>query len=139
MKAFLFPGQGSQYPNMGLDLYENFAFVRELLKYFGFHWQKHEVTDVRFNCRRTQTGDRAQIAITLQHHHSLFCVNRVWPDLVRFSLANLRPFCIGVINFDQFQDCCKTGKIWKSQQAWQSQKQAGNSAVIDLISLLLQN
>lgn len=30
--AFLFPGQGAQYPNMGKDFYDNFSFVREFFE-----------------------------------------------------------------------------------------------------------
>jgi len=30
MKAYIFPGQGSQFPGMGKDLFENYSFAREI-------------------------------------------------------------------------------------------------------------
>ena len=47
MKAFVFPGQGVQYPGMGKDLYENSAIAKELFdkadKILGF-----EITKIMF-------------------------------------------------------------------------------------------
>ena len=48
MKAYVFPGQGSQFPGMGKDLYENSAVAKELMDsandILGFR-----LTDVMFN------------------------------------------------------------------------------------------
>ncbi|TNF40162.1 MAG: ACP S-malonyltransferase, partial [Bacteroidetes bacterium] len=32
MKAFVFPGQGAQYPGMGKDLYENYPVARDMFE-----------------------------------------------------------------------------------------------------------
>ena len=32
MKAYIFPGQGAQFPGMGLDLYENSPVAKELFE-----------------------------------------------------------------------------------------------------------
>lgn len=48
MKAFIFPGQGSQFPGMGKDLYENNPLAKELFEkandILGFR-----ITDIMFN------------------------------------------------------------------------------------------
>lgn len=48
MKAYVFPGQGSQYPEMGKDLYENYAEAKELFEQansiLGFN-----ITEIMFN------------------------------------------------------------------------------------------
>ena len=48
MKAYVFPGQGAQYPGMGKDLYEKFPAAREMFEnansLLGFR-----ITDIMFN------------------------------------------------------------------------------------------
>ena len=48
MKAYIFPGQGSQFPGMGKDLFENYSFARELFseadELLGF-----SLSDIMFN------------------------------------------------------------------------------------------
>ena len=48
MKAYVFPGQGAQYPGMGLDLYENSNIAKDLFNQandiLGFN-----ITDIMFN------------------------------------------------------------------------------------------
>ncbi|MBP8959591.1 MAG: ACP S-malonyltransferase [Bacteroidales bacterium] len=48
MKAYVFPGQGSQYPGMGKDLYEKYPLARELFEkansIVGFR-----ISDIMFN------------------------------------------------------------------------------------------
>lgn len=48
MKAYIFPGQGSQFPGMGKDLFETYSFAREIFseadEHLGF-----SLSDIMFN------------------------------------------------------------------------------------------
>jgi len=48
MKAYIFPGQGSQFPGMGKDLFENYSFAREMFfeadELLGF-----SISEIMFN------------------------------------------------------------------------------------------
>ena len=54
-KAHVFPGQGSQYPGMAKDLYENNASAREMLEkaneILGFR-----ITDIMFDVSKNPVG-----------------------------------------------------------------------------------
>lgn len=84
MKAFVFPGQGSQFPGMGKDLYESSPLAKELFEkandILGFR-----ITDIMFNgtdedLRQTKV---TQPAVFL---HSVICAlclgNEFCPDMV---------------------------------------------------------
>lgn len=64
--AFLFPGQGAQYPGMGKDLYENYSAVRELFRRAsdGAGMDLHELL-FQGTEEELRATDKAQGAITL--------------------------------------------------------------------------
>ncbi len=71
MKAYVFPGQGAQYPGMGIDLYKKFSLGRELFEKAN-NILKFKITETMFNgtdedLKQTQV---TQPAIFL---HSVIC------------------------------------------------------------------
>lgn len=82
-KAYVFPGQGSQYPGMAKDLYENNASAREMLEkandILGFR-----ITDIMFDgtaedLKQTRV---TQPAIFLHSVLLARCLPDFWPDMV---------------------------------------------------------
>lgn len=82
-KAYIFPGQGSQFPGMAKDLYENNATARELLEkaneILGFH-----ITDIMFNgtADDLKQTNVTQPAIFLHSVVIAKCLPDFQPDMV---------------------------------------------------------
>lgn len=82
-KAYIFPGQGSQFPGMAKDLYENNATARELLEkaneILGFR-----ITDIMFNgtADDLKQTNVAQPAIFLHSVIIAKCLPDFQPDMV---------------------------------------------------------
>ena len=82
-KAYIFPGQGSQFPGMAKDLYENNATARELLEkaneILGFR-----ITDIMFNgtADDLKQTNVTQPAIFLHSVVTAKCLPDFQPDMV---------------------------------------------------------
>ncbi len=82
-KAYIFPGQGSQFPGMAKDLYENNATAREMLEkaneILGFR-----ITDIMFNgtADDLKQTDVTQPAIFLHSVILAKCLPDFHPDMV---------------------------------------------------------
>ena len=82
-KAYIFPGQGSQFPGMAKDLYENNATARELLEkaneILGFR-----ITDIMFNgtADDLKQTNVTQPAIFLHSVVIAKCLPEFQPDMV---------------------------------------------------------
>ena len=82
-KAYIFPGQGSQFPGMAKDLYENNATARELLEkaneILGFR-----ITDIMFNgtAEDLKQTNVTQPAIFLHSVVIAKCLPDFYPDMV---------------------------------------------------------
>jgi [acyl-carrier-protein] S-malonyltransferase len=102
MKAYIFPGQGAQFPGMGKDLYENSALAKELFEkaneILGFR-----ITDIMFEGSAEELKETkvTQPAVFL-HSVILAKVLEVKPDMVAgHSLGEFSALVVnGALSFE---------------------------------------
>lgn len=107
MKAFVFPGQGSQFPGMAKDLYENDAAAKSLMEaaneILGFR-----ITDIMFgeDAEALKATRVTQPAVFIHSVTAAFAAmngeNAVQPDMVAgHSLGEYSALCVcGALSFE---------------------------------------
>jgi malonyl CoA-acyl carrier protein transacylase len=93
MKAYIFPGQGAQFPGMGKDLYEQNEQARELFEQaneiLGFR-----ITDVMFD------GTEEDLKQTNVTQPAIFCIRLYW---LKFWAMILRQKWLPAIHWANFR------------------------------------
>ena len=103
MKAYVFPGQGSQFPGMGHDLYQSDKKAKELFdkadEILGF-----KITDIMFegDAEQLKATNVTQPAVFLHSVIAALCSNLPDPDMVAgHSLGEFSALvACGVLNFE---------------------------------------
>ena len=68
MKAYIFPGQGAQFPGMGKDLYEQSDKARELFEKFGVATSQGRVASTADEALEIARGIKGQAMVKAQIH-----------------------------------------------------------------------
>ena len=103
MNAYIFPGQGSQHPGMGLKMYEDHALAKELFrsadKILGY-----SISDIMFHGTEEELKQtkHTQLAMFLHGYIAYRCLNINTPDMVAgHSLGEYTALAAaGCLNFD---------------------------------------
>ncbi len=105
--VFMFPGQGSQYPGMGKDLYDRYEIAREVFRrvadFMGkdfleliFYGDEEELTDTK-NAQPAIYAVSIAALETLRHRGDLRCDMVMGHSLGEFSAL----YAAGVLDFEQ--------------------------------------
>lgn len=82
MNAYIFPGQGSQHPGMGLQLYELFPLAQELFRYAD-KILGYPISDIMFHGTEEQLKQTkyTQLAMFLHGYIAFKCLHVADPDM----------------------------------------------------------
>ena len=82
MNAYIFPGQGSQHPGMGLQLYEQFPLAQELFRYAD-KILGYPISDIMFHGTEEQLKQTkyTQLAMFLHGYIAFKCLHVADPDM----------------------------------------------------------
>jgi [acyl-carrier-protein] S-malonyltransferase len=140
--AFLFPGQGSQYPKMGMEFFKNFKLFRETFQEAS-HYFKMDITDICFNynSENLQKTDIAQpciLTVSIAINNVLNNEFNIKPNILAgHSLGEYSALVVGKVL--SFKDACKLVKIRSYLMAKAGEKYPGTMiAVLGLEKKLVE-
>src|SRR6056300_1554040 len=113
-KAYVFPGQGAQYPGMGKDLYESHKEARELFdtadRVLGF-----ELSKIMFE------GDAEELKQTKVTQPAIFTMSVIMAKLMG---NDFQPDMVAGHSLGEFSALCAAGALRKSTRLTSSHIQA---------------
>lgn len=112
--AFLFPGQGSQYPKMGLDFFNEFSEVREVFEEASENF-KMDMSSICFNydletLQKTNIAQSCILTMSIAINNLLFNNFNIKPGILAgHSLGEYSALVSGGVL--SFKDACRLVKI----------------------------
>lgn len=102
--AFLFPGQGAQYPQMGRDFYEMFPIAKETFQ------EADDLLQENFS-RLIFEGTSTELTSTKNSQVAIFIVSTALLRTVREQFPSLEPYVCAGLSLGEYTALVASGKI----------------------------
>jgi [acyl-carrier-protein] S-malonyltransferase len=102
--AFLFPGQGAQYPSMGRDFFETFAIAKETFQ------EADDILGEAFS-RLIFEGTSAELTLTKNSQVAIFIVSAAIARTVKEQFPSIHPFVCAGLSLGEYTALVAAGRI----------------------------
>jgi [acyl-carrier-protein] S-malonyltransferase len=102
--AFIFPGQGDQYPKMGRDFFDNFSLAKEVFEAANDFLGK-DMTKIIFE------GSEEDLTKTINSQLCVFITSQAILAVIKKEFSNLTPFVCAGLSLGEYSALCSSGKI----------------------------
>lgn len=102
--AFIFPGQGAQYPGMGKDFYDSFAIVRETFE------EADEILGQNFS-KLILEGPAEELMKTKNSQLAIFIVSAAIFRCIQQQMPDLRPTVCAGLSLGEYTALFASGKL----------------------------
>lgn len=102
--AFIFPGQGDQYPKMGKDFFDNFSLAKEVFEAANDFLGK-DMTKIIFE------GSEEDLTKTINSQLCVFITSQAILAVLKKEFPHLTPFVCAGLSLGEYSALCSSGKI----------------------------